>query len=267
MNSTVQVNYNDIAGSYDQRSRFGYLDSFGPPLARLVAQTDAQHILDVGCGTGRALQVLAEHLSEASLRIGLDFSAGMLNTATRSASRWQSQPLWVQASAPFPPFKAAFFDLITIVHAFHHFPQQQKVVDAAFTLLRPGGVLAIANFDPREIGDKWPVYRYFEGTYEADLQRFPGVANLEMMFRQAGFQQVTSPVAEVVDETITGEAIFKDYWLQKEACSQLILLSQPAYQAGLRRIEAEVARARKTGSEAVFHTFMQNRLTHGFKPD
>jgi hypothetical protein len=50
----------------------------------------------------------------------------------------------------------------------------------------------------------------------------------------------------------TGRAVLDNPFLRQEACSQLALLSQEAYQAGLQRIVAALEQAEAAGQELVF---------------
>ena len=171
----------------------------------------------------------------------------------------------VQATAPSPPFAAASFDLIFCVHAFHHFPRKFQVVQAAYHLLRPGGGLAIVNFDPREAGQAWPIYEFFDGVYQTDLQRFPALTEQEAILHQAGFQRVTSPIVQHIESEIVGEEIFENYHMRKDASSQLILLSDEAYEGGLRRMREKIKAAQARRETYTFRTHLKNRMCHGFK--
>lgn len=254
-----KVNYDDVAGRYDERAAKGYLTQAKPALRRLARQIQIRDVLDLGCGTGRSLAWLDD--TPGCRRFGLDFSAGML----ARAARFNPDYRLVHASAPEPPFRDASFDLVTIVLALHHFPRQAQVVRQAFCLLRPGGALAVLNLDPRRVRH-WPIYDFFEGTYQFDLTRFPSVAEQEEMLRDAGFERVQAPLAERVVEEVTGDAIFDEYWLRKESCSQLILLTDDEYRAGLEKIRQAVEATRTAGEEAVFKTDFESWLCHGFKP-
>jgi ubiquinone/menaquinone biosynthesis C-methylase UbiE len=256
-----RVDYDQIAATYDERAKLGYLSAVSTALQKLARQLNAARVLDLGCGTGRSLAGLAQ-LQPAPVCFGLDLSGGMLARARGLNSGYRL----AQAPAHLPPFAPARFDLITCVHAFHHFPHKMQVVQAAYALLRPGGALAIINMDPRESRQEWLIYKYFEGAYDIDLRRFPSVAQQEAMLRQAGFRQVSSPVVERVDEQISDETIMDDYWLRKESSSQLILLSDEAYQAGLARIRAEVEQAQARGETVIFRTHLLNRMYRGFNP-
>lgn len=258
------VDYDTVASDYDRRTRQGsYLAGIGPALQGLARRVGADRLLDLGCGTGQSLRGLAADRRPAPRLFGLDFSAGMLAQARHLDPTYRL----TQASAPAPPFVVASFDLVFCVHAFHHFPDKAQVVQAAYELLRPGGILAIVNVDPHacQPGDWW-LFDYFDGVRETDLRRFPPLAAQEAMLRDAGFEQIHSPVVQYIEESVSGEAIFDSYWHRKDSCSQLILLSEEAYQAGLARIRARLAQAKAVGETVTFRTRLENRMCYGLKP-
>lgn len=262
MADNLRVNYDTVAGQYDRRTQGGYLSGVNQALRDLSERACARRVLDLGCGTGRSL-VGPAGLVPNPVCIGLDFSAGMLAKATAFNPAYRL----VRASAPQPPFAPESFDMVYCVHAFHHFPDKERVVTSAYGLLRPGGAFAIVNFDPREGRDDWYVYRYFDGVYERDLQRFPALADKEAMLRAAGFVDVRSPVVETIEDDLTGAAVFDSYFLQKDSCSQLILLSDADYQAGLRRIRIALAEAESRSETLTFPSRILNRMCHGIKPN
>lgn len=262
MSKSNQVNYNAVAPTYDQRTEGGYLEGIGSTLQKLAQQVQARHILDLGCGTGRSLRGLAGSLQPNPICYGLDFSGGMLTQARQFDSSYRL----VNASAPRPPFADNSFDLVFCVHAFHHFPDKTQVMQNAYRMLRSNGAFAIVNFDPHQIRD-WYVYDYFDGVLDTDLQRFSRVTDKETMLHQTGFRDIQSPMVEHISETFVGDAVFdNNYFLEKGACSQLILLSDEAYQAGLVRMQAAITEAKAKGEDIVFSTEIKNWMTYGFKP-
>jgi ubiquinone/menaquinone biosynthesis C-methylase UbiE len=204
---------------------------------------------------------LADSWQPGPICYGLDLSGGMLSQARQFDANYRL----VNASAPLPPFVSASFDLIFCTHAFHHFPQKPQVVQAAYRMLRPGGAFAVVNFDPRECRHSWYVYDYFAGVYETDLERFPRLAEQEAMLNQAGFQGVSNILVEHIDDAMVGEAVFDNYFLQKDSSSQLILLSDEVYQAGLEKMRAKIAMAKLKGEEIVFRTEIRIWMCCGFK--
>jgi ubiquinone/menaquinone biosynthesis C-methylase UbiE len=254
----TRVNYDAVASTYDRRTAKGFLQSTAAALQNLARQVGARRVLDLGCGTGRSLYGLAG----GPVCYGLDFSGGMLLQARQFNAAYRL----TQATSPYPPFAPASFDLIFCLHAFHHFPDKPRVVQAAYTLLRPGGALAIINIDPCQGRQSWYIYDFFEGVYETDLSRFPSLAEQEAMLNQAGFQSISRQVVEQFNDKIVGEAVFDSYFLRKDSSSQLILLSDEAYQAGLARIRAAIAEAKTRGEEVIFQNTQKNWLCWGIKP-
>jgi len=48
--------------------------------------------------------------------------------------------------------------------------------------------------------------------------------------------------------------------------SEIILLTDEAYQAGLARMQAEVGQVKARGAQIVFRIHIITRMCHGFKP-
>jgi hypothetical protein len=88
------------------------------------------------------------------------------------------------------------------------------------------------------------------------------------MLNRAGLRQVDSAVVELITEKFGGDAVFdNNYFLQKDSSSQLILLSEQAYRAGLARIRNAITEARARGEEIVFASEIKIWLCYGFKPN
>ena len=236
-----RVDYDKIAPTYDRR----YADEAPRATARalltLTQELAAKRILEVGCGTGRWLADLSLGCDKAC---GLDYSDGML----RQARKRDAELLLVRGRAGRLAFPDASFDLVYCVNAIHHFDQQRAFVMEARRLLRPGGALAIIGFDPRQHRDKWYIYDYFEGAYDTDLVRFPSWGTVLDWMASAGFVQVEWRPAERIRDHKQGDAVLNDPFLAKDASSQLSLLNDDEYAAGLNKIRSAVAAGEATGA-------------------
>jgi SAM-dependent methyltransferase len=242
-----RVDYDQVAPTYDQR--FAYYAGERAGIARalldVVRDVGAQRILEVGCGTGRWLGLLRRHGCQV---FGLDRSMGMLERARASAD-----PLsLVRGSANALPFRSREFDLVFCVNAVHHFDDAAGFIRDARSLLRPGGALAIVGMDPHAGRDRWYLYDYFPGSYDSDRRRYPSSGTLIDWMIAAGFDTVEGKVAERLVDTRTGRHVLEEPMLQKNATSQLTLLSDAEYAAGLARIRTAIAEAEAVGEERVF---------------
>ncbi|HEX9028273.1 MAG TPA: class I SAM-dependent methyltransferase [Anaerolineales bacterium] len=251
------VHYDQIASTYDRRYAARPLKGVAGALHALVQGLGAGQILEVGCGTGRWL---AELQPDARQIVGLDLSTGMLKKA--AAKTPPSRLVCGQAGRL--PFLPGAFDLVLCVNALHHFPQPAGFIREARRLLRKGGALAVIGMDPHTGSDRWYLYDYFEGTYPVDLSRYPsGGAILDWM-TAAGFERVERRVAELIERQFSGREVLGDPFLQKDSTSQLVLLSDEAYAAGMRRIERDLAAAEEQGRALIFQVNLSLALVCGY---
>jgi ubiquinone/menaquinone biosynthesis C-methylase UbiE len=240
-----RVDYDRIAPTYDRRFAANRREATTVALLELIEGAGAERILEVGCGTGHWLAGLDALGRQV---YGLDLSAGMLQQARKR----RAQIHLVRGRAEHLPFPGAAFDLVYCVNAIHHFGRPRAFVAEARRLLAPGGRLAVIGTDPHGRAESWYVYRYFAGVNERDLRRFPSWGTvLDWMIEERLDDVKCRPVEQIVEHKV-GREVLGDPFLQKNACSQLALLSDAAYAAGLRRIEAALRRAEASGTALVF---------------
>ena len=233
-----KTDYAPIASAYNRR----YEDNRYPGTEQTLRSfVDAgQRVLEVGCGTGHWLQRLEEWGCDVS---GLDPSSEMLAKATARGLRADL----VRGRAEALPWPDATFDRVVCVNALHHFENKQRFAFEARRVLRPRGrVLSIA-LDPSAGHDAWFIYDYFEETLELDRARYPATSALRAWLTAAGF---------VVCETVIAEHIAVD-WPARESLeqgrvvpsstSQLAILSEAEFQAGVARIWDDVRAAESRG--------------------
>jgi len=243
--SGSRVDYDRIAPTYDRRYEGNGMSGTAAALLALAAELGAQQVLEVGCGTGRwlaDLRSVSDHL------YGLDLSVGMLAQARGRDARL---PL-VRGRASQLPFRVASFDLVYCVNALHHFQRQRAFVFQARRLLRPGGALAVVGMDPHGRREHYYIYRYFDGVYDTDLARFPSWDTITDWMRAAGFEQVESRLAERIVDPKVGRDVLEDPFLHKDATSQLALLSDVAYAAGMDGMRAAIDAAEAAGEQLLF---------------
>jgi SAM-dependent methyltransferase len=138
------------------------------------------------------------------------------------------------------------------VNAIHHFGDSRAFVSEAHRLLTSAGILAVIGSDPHDGRSNWYVYDYFRGTLETDLQRFPSWGTVLDWMVTEGFEEVEWRMVKRIHDHKVGRDVLADPFLQKNACSQLALLSDEAYAAGLRRIESALEAAAAADETVTF---------------
>jgi hypothetical protein len=117
--------------------------------------------------------------------------------------------------------------------------------------------------DPRAHRHRWYVYDYFAGTYETDLDRFPSWGTVVDWMVEAGFERIEWRLVERITDHKVGRDVFSDPFLQKDSCSQLTLLTDEAYAAGLRRIATALSEAEAEGRPLAFATDLLQAMLVG----
>jgi ubiquinone/menaquinone biosynthesis C-methylase UbiE len=258
--TTPHLNYDQIAPHYNQRYPESQQWERGQALLNLAHQINARTILEVGSGTGFWLNLL--HQTGADL-YGLDYSMGMIRQA-----KGQPAPLHLtRGTGTQLPLLSSTFDLLYCVDAIHHFGNHRAFIAEAFRVLKPGGALAIIGHDPHE-ADKssWYVYDYFDDVYQTDLKRYPSGKSVLMWMLEEGFSNATSQTVEHIRNLHNGDAVWNDPFLKHNATSQLALLSEEKYQAGLDRIHAALDRSKAENNPITFRSELHVKMFLGYKP-
>jgi SAM-dependent methyltransferase len=190
----------------------------------------------MGCGTGNQLVANQSDLGKGVWMVGLDLFLGMLHQAQAKTR----EIAWVQADASKPPFADQSFDFITNQFAFHHVQDKEVMLHAVYRLLRRGGRFVMTNISPWDMPD-WLYYTYFPTAFAIDCCDFlPKEALVELM-HQAGFHQITLAL-----EALSYEQDLRKFFAtvcRRDTCSQLLTISNAAYQAGLRQLAKEIEAA------------------------
>ncbi len=256
---TKHLNYDQIAFEYNQRYPTSQSWERGQVLLKLAAQLKAKTILEVGSGTGFWLNLLHQvtpHL------YGMDFSAGMIAQA-----RNQSAPLKLtRGTAIQLPYQSGTFDLLYCVDAIHHFGNSRAFIAEAFRVLRPGGALAIIGHDPHSGEGNWYIYDYFDTVYETDLVRYPSSGMIKNSMKQAGFVNTERQDVEHILNIHVGEGVLNDPFIKQSATSQLALLSEETYSAGIEKIKSELKKPQLNDKQVIFKSDFWVKMFTGFKP-
>ena len=248
------VNYDQIAGTYDQRYESAYKpDGIASKLTDLVRELKAEKVLEVGCGTGHWLELLQEKAKV----FGIDLSWGMLQKAAVHKGKY----FLVKGDIDALPFATQSFDLVYCVNALHHFNNPSKFIIEAHKLLRPKGALAVIGLNPHTGQDRWFIYDYFPGTFETDLKRYPSAGTIIDWMISTGFDHIDWQIGERIVADRQGQEVLR---LSKDFTSQLTLLSEEEYKIGKSRIEKALHESVKEGKTIIFPVDIALSMVTGY---
>jgi len=131
--------YQKIADHYDDSPEGRYTLDFKNLLMKVVQIPDGGQVLDVACGNGRLLEMLARQHRFSGF--GVDLSDKMV----KNAARLNPGMAFRQAACDALPFENERFDVLTVCAAFHHFPDVAAFAKEAYRVLKPNGRLYIAE--------------------------------------------------------------------------------------------------------------------------
>jgi ubiquinone/menaquinone biosynthesis C-methylase UbiE/DNA-binding HxlR family transcriptional regulator len=156
-------------------------------------------LLDVGTGTGRMVQLLAERAERA---VGLDSSHSMLSVARANLERagvdnWELR----QGDVHSPPLDPGSFDLVVIHQVLHYLEDPARAVSEAARLVAPGGRLLVVDFAP-----------HHHDFLRAAAHRRLGFSHSQLVdwFDQAGFD---CPVINDVEPPAGQDGLTVTVWL------------------------------------------------------
>ncbi len=135
--SQKQQLFDRWASTYDWIFPSVFYQAIHKRLLEHVNLPNRANVLDLGCGTGRLLDRLADRFPD--LRgTGLDFSPEMLRQA-RQRNHHHPRLIYVQGNAEALPFADSQFDAVFNTLSFLHYPKPEQVFSEVSRVLHPGG--------------------------------------------------------------------------------------------------------------------------------
>ena len=196
-----RAHFDKQAREYDERdtvyySREGKISC--RDIAAMLKKERYESLLDVGCGTGFLLDLLAE--TGRRRLFGLDLSEEMIKVA-----RGKNIPgaTFLQGSADSLPYLDESFDVVTCSQSFHHYPHQERAVAEAYRVLKRGGLYILSDTGVGGLGAWIDNHILFKLARSGDCHtqdRF----GIEKLMRMAGFEIADSRQVQGFIYTVAG---------------------------------------------------------------
>jgi SAM-dependent methyltransferase len=252
----VNVNYDSIAASYDRRYAINDYSGVEDALAAFVGQGFVGRVLEVGCGTGHWLRLLAER----GIRVaGVDASHNMLDYAHDQAPG----AALTHARAEHLPWASAAFERLFCINALHHFEDKRRFLAEARRVLRPGGQLMTIGLDPHTGVDRWYIYEYFEPVVEIDKRRYPASGQIREWMHALEFSNVRTSEVQHLPAQLSARTALEEGRLDRGMTSQLAVLTDEQYQRGIDRIRRALDSAEARGEMLYLCADLRLYATYG----
>jgi ubiquinone/menaquinone biosynthesis C-methylase UbiE len=190
------------AAEYDRRDTYSYSQN-GKISCRDIAQriqgVPYEALLDVGCGTGFLIDMLAGQ--RKARYCGLDLSEGMIRMAKGKGIPGAE---FVSGSADKLPYPDKSFDIVTCSQSFHHYPYPEKAMREAMRVLKPGGLYILSDTGIGGLGAWIDNHILFKLARSGDCHT-TNRKGIEKMMASVGFTVTDSRQIKGMIYTVTGK--------------------------------------------------------------
>lgn len=131
--------YNQKADNYDETPEGIFTLKFKKLLLEEMIVDTNSKILDVACGNATFLKMLSNNHSIKGY--GIDISEKMIENAKKSCP----DMIFEVSSCEHTSFDNEMFDIVTVCAAYHHFPDPKSFAKEMRRILKPKGVVYIAD--------------------------------------------------------------------------------------------------------------------------
>jgi ubiquinone/menaquinone biosynthesis C-methylase UbiE len=252
---TRVTNYDAVAAGYDVRYRtYDYAEIKGA-LRTFLESATPPAIVEIGCGTGFWLRAL---IGQGAPIVGLDSSSEMIQRARGSGA------MLVRGRAEELPFGDRSVDRIICINALHHFSDRSRFFEESRRILRAGGGLFNVGLDPHAERDSWWVYDYFPEARRIDFERYTAVRAIRGELVKADFTWSESCEVQTFEHLMPAARAFERGLVARSFTSQLAVLTDEEFEAGVARIRGAMAESAKSGDELMLASELHLFATIGW---
>jgi len=190
------------AAEYDQRDTYYYSRNGKISCCDIAEQLKGlpfEALLDVGCGTGFLIDMLAKQ--RAAGYFGVDLSDEMIRVAKGKGIHGAQ---FVVGSADALPYPDESFDIVACSQSFHHYPYPEKAMREARRVLKPGGLYILSDTGIGGLGAWLDNHIFFKLARSGDCHT-TNRKGIERMMADAGFSIADSRQIKSMIYTVTGK--------------------------------------------------------------
>lgn len=159
-----------ISKHYDRVMNMGSLGLYRGFIQRAIEEMQIEpddHILDMGCGTGRNAQLMKNYLGPEGMITGIDISGDMEKQFLQKF-RDDKRIRFINQRADVPFDLDQKYDIVFISFVIHGFPHVVRsiVIQNAFNHLKPGGSFIILDFAEFDMNTMPSLHRWIFKTVE-----------------------------------------------------------------------------------------------------
>jgi ubiquinone/menaquinone biosynthesis C-methylase UbiE len=192
MSSTSNARFDALAQNYDQPHAVLRADAVAAAIRRQVDLSPEMDVLDFGAGTGLVALALQPYIRGIA---AVDSSQGMLDMLrqkTESQGIENVTPVLCDRVEGCLPDSS--FDLIYSAMTMHHILEVRDTLRAFHRMLRPGGILAIADLDAED-GSFHPDKT---GVHHFGFER----SRMKQLLKEAGFRATAVTTAHTASKEV-----------------------------------------------------------------
>ena len=144
-----------------------------------LAIQNNDHVLDIGCGTGKLIRNMANQISAGYIE-GVDFSHSMVSIACRKNKKQINKGTVKVVEGDFDAlsYQNESFDKVCSVNTVYFWPKPEITARKIARILKPGGLLFIAFEDIRQLEQR---------DLDHDVFRFFSTEKVKDMLSKSGF--------------------------------------------------------------------------------
>jgi len=240
-----EVRARDIAARLESHSASEATAARAAVLDALDVGPGAQ-VLEVGCGTGAVLRIIAARVAPGGRAVGVDPSPALLAIAREQleAEGLASYAELHQGDARALPVPDGVFDAVLAVNVMLHVPQGETAIPELVRAARPGGMVGIYDRDNDTFlvshPDRALTRRIIAAGSDRTAMNSWLVRAAPRLFRQAGLVDVRARGFALVEQS--GEAAFAPMLRRwADAAADVGEISKPERDAWLAALDAEAA--------------------------